>query len=170
LNKNRGDEEMQTKVLKRSVPLWALIVAMTCVGVVVFSVVQFTYQITNTMTVRADYSIEVWNEGKTSLVTSIDWGEFANLNEAKDTILWIKNVGNKYVKYSWNATSLSSQFSITNQWWDSNNVKWQDLNQDTVCTFLMFPNDEVKIKFTLNCTMFSAGSYSFTLNIMSNES
>ena len=97
---------MKTKVLKRSIPLWVLIVAMTCVSVVVFSVVQFTYQISNIMTVVADYSIEVWNESKTALVTSIDWEEFASLHETKDTILWIKNVGNKDIRYSWNVTSV----------------------------------------------------------------
>lgn len=155
------------KALKRSVPLWALIVAVSCVGIVAFAVVQFTYQISNTMTVRADYSIEVWNEGKTALVTLIEWGEFASLNEAKDTILWIKNIGNKQLKYSWNVTSFPSQFSIANQWWDEGIVDWQDLNQDTVCSYIMFPADEMKIKFTLNCTTFSAGSYGFTLNILS---
>jgi len=161
---------MKTRLLKRGVPLWVFIVTVVCVGVVVFSVAQFTYQISNMMTVRADYSIEVWNEGKTALVTLIDWGEFASLNEAKDTIVWIKNVGNKEIRYSWNATSFPPQFSIANQWWDDGNGKWQDLNQDTVCTYLMLPTDEIKTKFTLNCTAFSAGSYSFTLNIMSNES
>ena len=160
---------MKTKVLKRSVPLWALIVAMTCVGVVVFSVVQFTYQITNTMTVRAEYSIEVWNEGKTALVASIEWGEFANLNEAKGTILWIKNVGNKDIRYSWNATSFPPQFSITNQWREDGDLEWLDLDQDTLCGYLMYPDNELEIKFTLNCTEFKAGSYGFTLNIMSND-
>jgi len=88
---------MKTKVLKRSIPLWVLLVALSCAGVVVYSVIRFSHQISNIMTIRADYSIEVWNEGKTALVSSIDWGEFANLNEAKDTILWIKNVGNKNI-------------------------------------------------------------------------
>ncbi|MBE0512127.1 hypothetical protein IBX38_03655 [Candidatus Bathyarchaeota archaeon] len=160
---------MKTKVLKRSIPLWALIVAVTCVGVVVFAVVRYTHEISNIMTIRADYSTEVWNEDHTALVKSIDWGEFANLNEAKDTILWIKNVGNKDIRYSWNATSFPPQFSITNQWWDDNDAKWQDLDQDTVCGYLMFPTNEIKIKFTLNCTDFKAGSYGFTLNIMSND-
>ncbi len=160
---------MKTKVLKRSIPLWTLIVAVTCVSIVVFAVVQYTHQITNTMTVRAEYSIEVWNEGKTALVTSIDWGEFANLNEAKDTILWIKNVGNKDIRYSWNATSVPPQFSITNQRWEDGNAEWLDLDQDTLCGYLMFPGNELKIKFTLNCTDFKAGSYGFTLNIMSND-
>jgi len=161
---------MKTKVLKRSIPLWTLIVAVTCVGVVVFSVIQFTYQISNIMTVRTDYSIEVWNESKTALVTSIDWGEFASLHETKDAILWIKNVGNKDIRYSWNVTSFPSQFSIANQWWEVGPDVWQDLDQDTSCSYLMFPNDEIEIKFTLNCTTFSAGSYSFTSNIMSNDS
>jgi len=158
------------KVLKRSVPLWALIVAMICAGVVVFATLQFTYQISNIMTVRADYSIEVWYEGDVTLVTSIDWEEFAGLHETKDTILWIKNIGNKNLKHSWNATSFPPQFSMANQWWDDGAVDWQDLNQNTVCSYLMFPNDKLKIKFTLNCTSYSAGSYGFTLNIMSNDS
>jgi hypothetical protein len=161
---------MKTRVLKRSVPLWVFVVTVVCVVVVVFSVVQFTYYISNYMTVRADYSIEVWNEGKTALVTSIDWGEFAGLNEAKDTILWIKNIGNKDISYSWNTTLFPAQFSITNQWWDDGDMKWQDLNQDTVCSVLMLPTNELQIKFTLNCTEFKAGSYDFTLNIMSNKS
>jgi hypothetical protein len=161
---------MKTRVLKRSVPLWVFIVTVVCVGVVVFSVVQFTYYISNLMTVRADYSIEVWNEGKTALVTSIDWGEFAGLNEAKETILWVKNVGNKDIRYSWNTTSFPPQFSITNQWWDEGNIKWQNLNPDIVCNHLMLPTNELQIKFTLNCTDFKAGSYGFTLNIMSNDS
>ncbi len=161
---------MKTKVLKRSIPLWALIVAVTCVSVIVFSVIQFTYQISNIMTVRADYSIEVWNESKTALVTSIDWGEFASLHETKDTILWIKNVGNKDIRYSWNVTLFPSEFSVSNQWWEVGPDMWQDLNQDTSCSYLMLPNDEIKIKFSLNCTSFSAGSYSFTLNINSNAS
>jgi hypothetical protein len=161
---------MKTRVLKRSVPLWVFIVTVVCAGVVVFSVVQFTYYISNFMTVRADYSIEVWNEDKTTLITSIEWGEFASLNEAKDTILWIKNVGNKEIRYSWNVTSFEAPFSITNQWWDEGDENWQDLNQDTVCSHLMPPADELQIRFTLNCTDFRAGSYSFTLNIMSNES
>lgn len=160
---------MKTKVLKRSIPLWALIVAVICVGVVVFAVVRYVHEITNIMTVRMDYSTEVWNEDHTALVESIDWGEFANLNEAKDTILWIKNVGNKDIRYSWNATSFPPQFSITNQWWEDGNEEWLDLDQDTVCGYLMFPTNEIKIKFTLNCTDFKAGSYGFTLNIMSND-
>ena len=101
---------MKTRVLKRSVPLWVFIVTVVCAGVVVFSVVQFTYYISNFMTVRADYSIEVWNEDKTALVTSIEWGEFASLNEAKDTILWIKNVGNKEIRYSRNTTLFPPHF------------------------------------------------------------
>ena len=161
---------MKTKVLKHSIPLWVLIVALICTSVVVYSVIRFSHQISNIMTVRADYSIEVWNEGKMALVSSIDWGEFGNLNEAKDTILWIKNVGNKNIRYSWNATSFPPEFSIKNQWWEVGPDQWQDLNQNALCSFLMYPDDEVKIKFTLNCTDFTAGSYGFTLNIMSNES
>jgi len=162
---------MKTKVLKRSIPLWILIVAVTCVGVVVFSVVQFTQQISNIMTIRADYSIEVLNEDKTALVTPIDWGEFASLNEAKDTILWVKNVGNKNLRYSWNVTNFpNQQFSISNAYYEEGPNQWFELNQNEVCsTVLMNPGYELKINFTLTCTDFSAGSYGFTLNIMSNE-
>ncbi len=162
---------MKTKVLRRSIPLWVFILAVTCVAVVVFSVVQFAYYISNTMTIRADYSIEVWNEGKTALVTSIDWGEFASLNEAKDTILWIKNIGNKAIRYSWNVTDLSDKFSISNEYYEIGPNQWFELNQNEVCpTVTLTPSDELEIKFSLNCTDFTAGSYSFGLNIMSNES
>jgi len=163
---------MKTKVLKRSIPLWVLFVAVTCVGVLVFSVVQFTHQISNMMTIRADYSIEVWNEEHTARVDSINWGEFANLNEAKVTILWVKNVGNIELRYSWNVTDLpSQQFSISNAYYEDGPNQWVELNQNEVCsTVLMTPGYELKINFTLTYTGFSAGSYSFTLNIMSNDS
>lgn len=159
---------MKTKVLKRSVPLWVFVVAMTCISVVVFSVVHFTRQISNTMTIRADYSIEVWNEDYNAQVTSIEWGEFASLNEAKNTILWVKNVGNIDLRYSWNVTDFPSQFSISNKYYLTGPNEWFELNQNEVCPMDISPGYDLEIKFTLNCTEFLGGSYSFTLNIMSN--
>ena len=160
---------MKTKVLKRSVPLWVFVVSMICFGVVVFSVVHFTRQISNIMTIRADYSIEVWNEDYTVQVTSIEWGEFASLNEAKNTILWVKNVGNTDLRYSWNVTDFPSEFSISNKYYPIGPNEWVELNQNEVCpTVTLTPGYDLEIKFTLNCTEFLAGSYSFTLNIMSN--
>ena len=160
---------MKTKVLKRSVPLWVFVVAMTCMGVVVFSVVNFTRQISNTMTIRADYSIEVWNEGYSALVESIEWGEFASLNEVKNTILWVKNVGNIDLRYSWNVTDFPSQFSISNEYYEIGPNQWFELNQNEVCpTVILSPGYDLRIRFTSNCTEFLAGSYGFTLNIMSN--
>jgi hypothetical protein len=163
---------MKTKVLKRGIPLWVLIVALTCVGIVVYSVVQFTREISNIMTVRADYSIDVLNEDKTALVTPIDWGEFASPNEAKVTILWVKNVGNTELRYSWNVVDFpNQQFSISNAYFEDGPNQWVELNQNEVCpTVLMTPGYELKINFTLTYTGSSAGSYGFTLNIMSNNS
>ena len=163
------------RVLKRSIPLWTLIVAVSCVGLLVFSVVQFMNQINNMMTIRADYSIEVWNEDHTARVELIDWGEFANLHEAKNTTLWVKNVGNTGLRYSWNVTDFPSQFSISNEYYESGPNQWFELSQNEACpTVIIAPYPqagyELEISFTLNCTEFKAGSYGFTLNIMSNES
>jgi uncharacterized membrane protein YdbT with pleckstrin-like domain len=67
--------KVKAKLFKRNVLLWVTIVAIVAVVGVAFAAVQFTWQISNTVTIKSDYSLQVRNKGETALVTSIDWGE-----------------------------------------------------------------------------------------------
>ena len=146
-------------------PLWATIVALLAVVGVAVAAVQFTYQISNTMRIAAYWTLEVWNEDHTELVTAVDWGDFA-LGTTIENVFWIKNVGNVNVYPSWNVTSFpSTQFEIHAYYWTS---VWTEMPQDTAIFFLE-PGLEMNFKWTLTCIDETLGDYGFTLNINGND-
>ena len=154
------------KILKKSVPLWVTILAILAVISVAIAAIHFTYQITNQMSIAAFYTLEVWNEDKTELVTTVDWEAFI-LGTSVEKVVWIKNVGNVDVWPTWNVTDFpSTEFSISGYRWGGSD--WIEILPDTKDIFLE-PGMEHNFMFKLTCIDEVIADYSFTLNINGND-
>lgn len=162
----------KTRVFKRSVPLWAFIIAVVAL-VAVFSATYFTLQIGSYMTIRADYTLELWNEEYTAKVTSVQWNEFTALNEVQTKLFWVKTVGSIESRMSWNTTDFpETQFSLTCEYYEVGPNQWFELPKNTACPLILDPNGslrEFQVRFLLTCVKFEAGTYGFVLNIHSNN-
>jgi len=133
---------------------------------VAIATIHSVYQITNQMSIAAFYTLEVWNEEKTGLVTTVDWGNFA-LGTSMEEIIWIKNVGNVDVWPTWNVTDFpSTEFSITFYRWGGGD--WVEILPDTNNIFLE-PEMELNFMFNLTCIDEVIDDYGFTLNINGND-
>lgn len=106
------------KLLKKSVPAWAVIIAIIATGALVFAAVKVTYDITSTVTVEAVYGITVLDyETKTIEISSFAFGTIAEGETISTYKLngWgvcVKNTGNEEFYLGWNVTDLPAGFEL----------------------------------------------------------
>ena len=79
------------------------------IGVVVASVLYSTI-IPMTFHLSTAYNIELWNDDKTELMTTIEWNGFAH-EETKEMTFWLKNNGNIPYPQYWYA-EIPSEWSF----------------------------------------------------------
>lgn len=160
------------KILKKSCPLWVTIIAVLAVAGIVFAAVMFTYNITNTMTVYADYSLEVRKDSQAGpLVTTIDWGTFYASSDSVQQELFIINVGNVESYLSWTTDTFPAEFSIAGEVWDFDTTSWVSWNEGQVYSKAIQPGigSYFKVRITLTLDSVIPGNYSFDLHFHANN-
>jgi len=113
------------KMFKRTIPLWAFILAVLASASVVIGAIMFTTPtVTNTMSLGATYNLELYYAKEIGTKTpttwilvpsegsGLDWGIFNN-DESKFWYLKIKNKGNIVANVCWRK-----------QGWDTEAGKW----------------------------------------------
>jgi hypothetical protein len=109
-----GKERM--KVLKKTVPLWAVIVALVAVSGVAIAAVVISQQINTQIQILASYGMEVYDTDGTTLLTSVDFGSAYrddNFFTPTDSIYYyIKNTGEADIWVSFSVTDPVSDVTI----------------------------------------------------------
>ena len=151
------------KKLSRSV-IVAIVLAVALVGVSTYAVVMFTFTNTSTMHVVADYSIEVRIKATNELFDVYDWGYFL-LNEVKEVVVTIYNIGIVDVYVSWTRVSVPTNWQLT-LYYTSDVTPW---NPDFKPYKLIYKGDSADARINLECLTEVIGDYGFTLYFHSHE-
>ena len=160
------------RLLKRKIPVWATLVMMAlAVVAAVIASVMIVKEYPSTVMVVEAYDLELWNEAKTELVASFDFGDLSLVGDTGiSDSCYIKNSGNTQIWAAWTSTGLPANFALICEYYNPGSstwVAWTELSYSTG------PMDDVgldpgafctyKIRFTLeNVNEYSPGSYPFT--------
>jgi hypothetical protein len=164
------------KLLKRSVPLWVVLLICAVAVSSVIAAVYFTLPIPSAVQVKS-YEIEFWNEAKTAQITSFDFGVLQQSDEATSPAGYVKNVGDANVWFAWVSDNLPSDFTLKAEYYNSGSSSWVDWNSNSFGTG---PNDtpglapgafcQFKIRFTLQNVNATSGNYNFDVTLKSADS
>lgn len=139
----------------------AIILTCVIVGTAV-AAIMFTFTNTSTMHVVADYTIEVKIKATGELFDVYDWGNF-ELNELKELIVDIINLGTQDVYVSWQCSNLPVDWELT-LYWKSVSTPW-----NSGSTQLIQKSDNAAVTIDLTCLTDVIGDYSFTLQFHSHD-
>jgi hypothetical protein len=121
------------------------------------------------------YAIELWNEAKTTKITSFAFGILQLGNQSSTAACYIKNVGDGNCWVAWSNESMPVGFALTAQYYNTAWTDWVGLSYGTgpmdtpglasgaFCAY--------KIRFTLqNVNATTGGNYTFTISLRSADS
>lgn len=93
------------KLIKRSVPLWALILALVASGSIALAAIVVTREVSLTMVIQARYDMKVFDTDHTTELTPIDLGTFYRGDEKRfpsgTDNYFIDNIGEADIWVSW---------------------------------------------------------------------
>ena len=163
---------MRKPNLRKSCPIWVTILAILAVAGIVAATIMFTYNITNTITVYADYTLEVRKDSQSGpLVTALNWGLFNSSSDTVQQELFIINTGNIEAYFSWTTDTFPAEFSISGEVWNFETSSWDSWNEGALYSEAIQPGigsyRKVRITLTLNSVI--PGNYGFDLNFNANN-
>ncbi len=141
---------------------------------VTYAIIQYTVNVPCTVNVAVTHELELWNEEKTGVVSSFDFGSVGTGENAYSTIVWVKNVGNVPAWIGWECTDVPVGFSLICEMTDVS--PWFPLEQLNYLTFST--NDGIasgawslyRLRWTLTNNAAGAGDYSFTISLHAADS
>jgi hypothetical protein len=104
------------KVLKKTVPLWAVIVALLAVTSVAVAAIVVTREVGMQITISAQPEMEILDTDQSTILTSINWGTVApgsapSLPGGSDRY-YVKNTGNEEFWISYTLAGLPSEIEF----------------------------------------------------------
>jgi hypothetical protein len=112
------------KLLKRSVPLWAVLLICAVAASSVLAAIVVSRQLSASITIEAVYDIEIYDTDKTTILTSVDFG-VATRGEAKTLPdgglrYYIKNTGDKEIWISFTVANAPADVTFKVSYTDPN--------------------------------------------------
>lgn len=149
-------------------PATTLLLLLTAGSVI--AAVYFTLPIPSSVRVLS-YEIEAWNEDKTALITSFDFGTLMPTEQSISETFWVKNIGDTLAYFGWRCDDLPSGFELKLQTESSPGV-WTDQVPLPSWIGALNPNEYYATHFRVvltNINNSTSGAYSFTVYLDSGD-
>lgn len=146
------------KLLKRSVPLWAVLLICAVATTTVIAAMVAYRQVSMTMEVKAHYDVELYQPDHTTVLTDIDLGTFYRLDnkkfpsDAPTSYYFVENIGEANIWVSWSRVSFPTGVTVVMM------VDWgggfQQVNEGSIIQQPLYTdgNDNFKWYFTVTAT------------------
>ncbi len=146
------------KLLKRSVPLWAVLLICAVAASSVIAAIVAYRQVSMSMEVKARNDIELYQPDHTTVLTSIDLGTFYREDsktfpsDAPTSYFFIDNIGEANIWVSWSKQGFPSGVNVIMM------VDWgagfQQVNENSIIQQPLYTdgNDNFKWYFTVTAT------------------
>lgn len=124
------------KVIHRSVPLWALLLALVACGSVAIAAVMLYREVIVTMKIEGRWDMEILDTDKTTILTSLDLGtlyrdDIKRYPEIGTKNYWIRNIGDYAFYVSQSNTGVPSDVTFKVYYRPSAMDDWEILTADT---------------------------------------
>ena len=129
------------KLIKRSVPLWALILALVASGSIALAAIVVTKEVSLTMVIQAHYDMKVCDVDHETELTSIDLGIF-NRDQTKrfpsEGNYWIDNTDEADIWVRWTKTGTWPSGVTITMYVDYGTGSFQTLAEGSICVGTLY--------------------------------
>ncbi len=127
---------MELRNIRLSIPTVLLLLLL--VSGVVSATIYFTLEVPSVIVVLS-YEIELWDEGKTAVVSSFDFGQISPGETAYSAVVWLKNKGDAQIWWRWYCDEPPVGLTVSAEH-SNDGVTWTNL-ADTWHGIMMDPNN-----------------------------